>query len=87
MPLVFLFFLQSAHFIEFFFSLRRFFSFLYIVDAAAAEPNSLKRLAYVAAFAMSNYSSTEGRIAKPFNPMLVRAFFKIFLLPWEKIDI
>jgi oxysterol-binding protein 1 len=40
------------------------------LDAAAADRDSLKRLAYVAAFAMSNYSSTEGRIAKPFNPML-----------------
>ncbi|CED83942.1 Oxysterol-binding protein [Phaffia rhodozyma] len=44
------------------------------LDAAAAEADSLKRLAYVAAFAMSNYSSTEGRIAKPFNPMLGETF-------------
>jgi hypothetical protein len=44
----------------------------YIVDAAAAEANPLRRIAFVAAFAMSNYSSTIGRIAKPFNPMLVR---------------
>jgi hypothetical protein len=42
------------------------------VDAAAAEPDQYKRIAFVAAFAMSNYSSTIGRIAKPFNPMLVR---------------
>jgi oxysterol-binding protein 1 len=41
------------------------------VDAAAKEIDPLKRIAFVAAFAMSNYSSTIGRIAKPFNPMLV----------------
>jgi hypothetical protein len=34
------------------------------VDAAAADRDSAKRAAYVAAFAMSNYSSTIGRIAK-----------------------
>ena len=42
-----------------------------IVDTATTQRDSLKRLAFVAAFAMSNYSSTIGRIAKPFNPMLV----------------
>jgi hypothetical protein len=41
------------------------------VDAAAGEKDPLRRIAFVAAFAMSNYSSTIGRIAKPFNPMLV----------------
>ena len=41
------------------------------LDAAAAERDPTKRIAYVAAFAMSNYSSTIGRIAKHFNPMLV----------------
>lgn len=35
-----------------------------ILDSAAAEPDAVKRIAYVAAFAMSNYSSTAGRIAK-----------------------
>ncbi len=43
-----------------------------LVDAAAAEIDPHRRIAFVAAFAMSNYSSTIGRIAKPFNPMLVR---------------
>jgi hypothetical protein len=42
------------------------------VDVAAKESDQFMRIAYVAAFAMSNYSSTIGRIAKPFNPMLVR---------------
>jgi len=44
------------------------------LDAAAAERDSLKRIAYVTGFAMSNYASTIGRIAKPFNPMLSETF-------------
>ncbi|KAF9043191.1 Oxysterol-binding protein-domain-containing protein [Panaeolus papilionaceus] len=44
------------------------------LDVAANEPDPLRRIAYVAAFAMSNYSSTIGRIAKPFNPMLSETF-------------
>ncbi|KII83915.1 hypothetical protein PLICRDRAFT_702189 [Plicaturopsis crispa FD-325 SS-3] len=44
------------------------------LDAAARESDPLKRIAFVAAFAMSNYSSTIGRIAKPFNPMLGETF-------------
>ncbi|KAA1088990.1 hypothetical protein PGT21_003119 [Puccinia graminis f. sp. tritici] len=40
------------------------------LDAAAEQPDSLVRMAYVAGFAMSNYSSTVGRLAKPFNPLL-----------------
>ncbi len=51
---------------------RTFFPFL--VDAAFGERDPLRRIAFVAAFAMSNYSSTIGRIAKPFNPMLVSIF-------------
>ncbi len=38
------------------------------------EADPLKRIAFVAAFAMSNYSSSIGRIAKPFNPMLVSMY-------------
>ena len=41
------------------------------LDVAAQEADAHRRIAFVAAFAMSNYSSTIGRIAKPFNPMLV----------------
>ncbi|KAK7688362.1 hypothetical protein QCA50_008734 [Cerrena zonata] len=48
------------------------------LDAAASERDPHRRIAFVAAFAMSNYSSTIGRIAKPFNPMLVRILL-IFL--------
>ncbi|KIM37639.1 hypothetical protein M413DRAFT_258846 [Hebeloma cylindrosporum] len=44
------------------------------LDVAAREKDPLRRIAFVAAFAMSNYSSTIGRIAKPFNPMLSETF-------------
>ncbi|KAH7100623.1 Oxysterol-binding protein-domain-containing protein [Auriculariales sp. MPI-PUGE-AT-0066] len=44
------------------------------LDSAATEKDQYKRLAFVAGFAMSNYSSTIGRIAKPFNPMLGETF-------------
>ena len=44
------------------------------MDVACEEEDGLKRIAFVAAFAMSNYSSTIGRIAKPFNPLLVCMF-------------
>src|SRR4051812_40440013 len=53
----------------------------FTVDVAAHEKDPLRRIAFVAAFAMSNYSSTIGRIAKPFNPMLVRAF-RALRLTW-----
>jgi hypothetical protein len=42
-----------------------------LLDIASRQQNSTERILYVAAFAMSNYSSTVGRIAKPFNPLLV----------------
>ncbi|KAH8829083.1 Oxysterol-binding protein-domain-containing protein [Flagelloscypha sp. PMI_526] len=44
------------------------------LDIAARTQSPLLRIAYVAAFGMSNYSSTLGRIAKPFNPMLSETF-------------
>ncbi|KZT68485.1 hypothetical protein DAEQUDRAFT_727841 [Daedalea quercina L-15889] len=44
------------------------------LDSAHAEADPHRRIAFVAAFAMSNYSSTIGRIAKPFNPMLSETF-------------
>ncbi|KAF7966171.1 hypothetical protein HWV62_39744, partial [Athelia sp. TMB] len=44
------------------------------LDVAVREPDPHRRIAFVAAFAMSNYSSTIGRIAKPFNPMLGETF-------------
>lgn len=53
-----------------------------VVDTAATQRDSLKRLAFVAAFAMSNYSSTIGRIAKPFNPMLVSFGWLLVMIRW-----
>ncbi|KAF8552182.1 hypothetical protein OG21DRAFT_1466159 [Imleria badia] len=44
------------------------------LDVAVREQDPHRRIAFVAAFAMSNYSSTIGRIAKPFNPMLNETF-------------
>lgn len=34
------------------------------------QGNSLMRILNVAAFAVSGYASTEGRMCKPFNPLL-----------------
>ncbi|XP_021283638.1 oxysterol-binding protein-related protein 1C isoform X1 [Herrania umbratica] len=45
----------------------------YLLDRAhewGIRGNSLMRILNVAAFAVSGYSSTEGRICKPFNPLL-----------------
>ena len=44
------------------------------------DDSSLLRLAYVAAFAISNYSSTVDRTSKPFNPMLVFILIRVKLL-------
>ena len=44
------------------------------LTVAASEEDALKRIAFVGAFAMSNYSSTIGRVAKPFNPLLNQSF-------------
>lgn len=41
-----------------------------LLDIAADRPDSTERLVYVAAFAASEYTSTIGRVAKPFNPLL-----------------
>ncbi|KAJ4504172.1 hypothetical protein HRR83_008580 [Exophiala dermatitidis] len=41
-----------------------------LLDIAADRPDSTERLVYVAAFAASEYASTIGRVAKPFNPLL-----------------
>ncbi|KAL5192831.1 Oxysterol-binding protein-related protein 1C [Glycine soja] len=45
----------------------------YLLDQAyewGKRGNSLMRILYVAAFAVSGYASTEGRVCKPFNPLL-----------------
>jgi hypothetical protein len=41
-----------------------------LLDVAADRTESTERLVYVAAFAASEYASTIGRVAKPFNPLL-----------------
>ncbi|KAF9585253.1 hypothetical protein BGW38_003214 [Lunasporangiospora selenospora] len=41
-----------------------------LLDKAARQPGATERILFIAGFAMSNYSSTIGRVAKPFNPLL-----------------
>ncbi|KAL8690145.1 MAG: hypothetical protein Q9218_004344 [Villophora microphyllina] len=41
-----------------------------LLDTAADRLDSTERMIYVAAFAASEYASTIGRVAKPFNPLL-----------------
>ncbi len=45
-----------------------------LLDLAADRVDSIERLIYVAAFAASEYASTIGRVAKPFNPLLGETF-------------
>ncbi|QSL66994.1 hypothetical protein MERGE_001381 [Pneumocystis wakefieldiae] len=45
-----------------------------LVDISVTLPESYDRMLYVAAFAISEYSSTINRIAKPFNPLLGETF-------------
>lgn len=49
----------------------------YLIDLASdwgRKGNNLMRILYVAAFAVSGYSSSEGRYCKPFNPLLGETF-------------
>lgn len=41
-----------------------------LLDEGAKEKDPNRRMMYVAAMIISHYSSTQGRIAKPFNPLL-----------------
>ena len=45
-----------------------------LLDVAAERADSSERILYVAAFAASEYASTIGRVAKPFNPLLGESF-------------
>ncbi|KAH7071745.1 Oxysterol-binding protein-domain-containing protein [Paraphoma chrysanthemicola] len=45
-----------------------------LLDTAADRADSTERLLYVAAFAASEYASTIGRVAKPFNPLLAETY-------------
>eukprot|EP00177_Eucheuma_denticulatum_P006653 GFKZ01012110.1.p1 GENE.GFKZ01012110.1~~GFKZ01012110.1.p1 ORF type:complete len:821 (+),score=130.85 GFKZ01012110.1:496-2958(+) len=41
-----------------------------LLDKGAAESDPNRRMMYVAAMVISHYSSTQGRMGKPFNPLL-----------------
>lgn len=45
-----------------------------LLDMACAAPDPLVRVQYVAAFAASSYASTDGRVTKPFNPLMGETF-------------
>lgn len=45
-----------------------------LLDIAADRTDSMERLVYVASYAASEYASTIGRVAKPFNPLLGETF-------------
>lgn len=45
-----------------------------LLDLAAERADPMERFIYVAAFAASEYASTIGRVAKPFNPLLGETF-------------
>lgn len=45
-----------------------------LLDKASTIDSSTLRMVYVASFAASEYASTVGRIAKPFNPLLGETF-------------
>lgn len=45
-----------------------------LLDVAAERADPTERMIYVAAFAASEYASTIGRVAKPFNPLLGETF-------------
>ncbi|VDN52401.1 unnamed protein product [Dracunculus medinensis] len=46
----------------------------HLLDKAAFIENSLEQMCYVAAFAISSYSTTGNRTTKPFNPLLGETF-------------
>eukprot|EP01103_Thecamoeba_quadrilineata_P019817 TRINITY_DN8208_c0_g1_i1.p1 TRINITY_DN8208_c0_g1~~TRINITY_DN8208_c0_g1_i1.p1 ORF type:complete len:670 (-),score=130.01 TRINITY_DN8208_c0_g1_i1:129-2138(-) len=45
-----------------------------LTQAASHKDDPLLRMVYVAAWAVASYSSTEGRMKKPFNPLLGETF-------------
>ncbi|KAH9889169.1 oxysterol-binding protein [Xylariomycetidae sp. FL2044] len=48
--------------------------YAHLLDQAADRSDSIERMLYVAAFAASEFASTIGRVAKPFNPLLGETF-------------
>ena len=45
-----------------------------LIRKASAEQSPAMRMAYIAAFGVSQYAATEGRLNKPFNPILGETF-------------
>jgi len=45
-----------------------------LLQEAAKEDSAMVRLAYIAAYNISQFSSYEGRKTKPFNPLLGETF-------------
>lgn len=50
------------------------FEYASILDTAAELTDQYEKLAYVAAFTISMYSTTVNRTSKPFNPLLGETF-------------
>ncbi len=50
------------------------FEYANVLDAASKCKDPFERLAYVAAFTISSYSTTSTRTSKPFNPLLGETF-------------
>ncbi|KAI1365264.1 Oxysterol-binding protein-domain-containing protein [Xylaria arbuscula] len=48
--------------------------YAHLLDLAAERTDSIERMLHVAAFAASEFASTIGRVAKPFNPLLGETF-------------
>ncbi|TKR77101.1 hypothetical protein L596_018135 [Steinernema carpocapsae] len=48
--------------------------YAYLLDRAAEKTDSLEQMCYVAAYAISSYSTTGNRTTKPFNPLLGETF-------------
>lgn len=48
--------------------------YAYLLDSAADTKDPLEQICYVAAFAISSYSTTVNRTTKPFNPLLGETF-------------
>ncbi|XP_011269973.1 hypothetical protein, variant [Capsaspora owczarzaki ATCC 30864] len=46
------------------------FEYASMLDRASASDNPFERLAFVAAFSLTAYATSEGRTGKPFNPLL-----------------
>jgi hypothetical protein len=49
-------------------------TYAHLLEEASQMPDQAKRIAYVAAFASSSYSSSLNRTMKPFNPLLGETF-------------